>query len=126
MFGNKLTVNVDRIELIETLKKNRQVHKSQYQDAITGFRIELEKELKQKLKNLKAGIAFELLWDNQKPENHITDYDDVIAMLEVSVDKTVQLDHEQFKQWFKDEWDWKRSWSARNSVYTVSAASSTN
>lgn len=125
MYHNKdMQVNVNRLELVKQLKQNRATHQKDWQEATTGFRIEIEKELKNKLKQLKSGKRVELSFENSNPEDHSPEYTDVIGMLELSVDDVVSLNYEQYKNYYQDEWDWKRSWNVQNNGYIVSASMS--
>lgn len=118
---NKLKVNVKRDNLIFTLNKNMAKHKDDYTKAKKGFIKLLDEELTEKLEDLRAGNKVDLSFENQKPESHVDDYEDVIEMLEMSVDDTIELSHEQFKKWIKDDWDWKRHWSSSNAAYLSAA-----
>lgn len=119
----ELKVNVKKAELLEKLKENRALHLEEYKKAKVGFRVALEKELKQKLKAVKAGESVDLSFENHKPEKHLDEYDDVIGMLEFAEDEEIELNHNQYKQYFKNEWDWTYSWSVRNSDYVTLSAS---
>ena len=123
MYGidNKLTVRVEKQNLLDTLKSNKIKHYKDYQKAKKGFITLLRKELKDMLEDLDNGHSVELRFDNTKPQSFINDYDEVIEMLEMSVDTQLEVTHEQFKKWVKDDWDWKSGWSSSNSIYLSAA-----
>jgi len=106
--NNELKVKVDKGELLSTLKTNRQKHHDDYEKAKVGFRKLLIVELEKKLKAAKEGKKVPLTFNNQKPTNNLNDYDDVIGMLELATDTTIELSHIQYKQYIKNEWDWTR------------------
>lgn len=41
------------------------------------------------------------------PEDHTDEYDKAIGMLEMSVDDTVLITHDEYRQYVLDEWFWK-------------------
>lgn len=114
---NDMKVKVDRKSLIIQLNENKGKHIRQYKDAYAGFKKSIETELEQKLEAIRGGHSFKLEFENHKPESHENDYDDIIGMLELSVDDNVELNYQQYKQYINDEWDWKRHWQASNAVY---------
>jgi hypothetical protein len=38
-------------------------------------------------------------------------------MLAVSVDDVVELTHQEFQQYFEDNWQWRARWNLSNSKY---------
>jgi hypothetical protein len=105
------TVNVDRIELLNALKSNLEVHKAQYNEAITDYKTKLKLDVAELAETLeqedlsisklsKLRITFEA------PADHSNDYIEAIEMLEMSVDSTIQLDEESFKAYIKNKWRW--------------------
>ncbi len=122
MYGqNTMKVKVKKAELLNALKENREKHAADYEKAKIGFRKVLEKELEKKLQQCRDGKKVELLFKNQKPNSHLKDYDDVIGMLEFSTDDELTIDHQQYKQYVKNEWDWIKHWATSNSVYLSAA-----
>jgi hypothetical protein len=118
---NDLKIKVNKNELLASLKSNREKHASDYQKAKAGFIKLLDKELEKKLQNLRDGKKIELSFDNKKPESYLKEYDDVIGMLELSVDNELTLNHQQYKQYVQNEWDWTRTWSTSNVAYLSAA-----
>lgn len=43
------------------------------------------------------------------PTSHLDEYDEVIAMMEMSVDETISLDSSAFQQYVLDNWTWKKN-----------------
>lgn len=119
---NDLKINVSKQLLLDKLTANRENFKQQYEEAKNGYRKALIDELQNKLKQANNGEKVELGFENQPPKNQLSDYDDVIGMLEWSTDETVQLNHEQYKNYIDDNWDWKNHWSLSNSMYLSNAS----
>ena len=53
------------------------------------------------LSKLRINISF--------PDNHAKDYQNVIGMLERSVDATVNLDTNAFQAYYKNDWPWSNN-----------------
>lgn len=119
--NNELEITVDKKELLKALKANRATHDAEYQKAKIGFRKLLIVELEKKLALAKDGKKVELEFKNRKPTNNLNDYDDVIGMLELATDKEIDLNHVQYKQYVKNEWDWTKQWSTSNIAYMSAA-----
>lgn len=115
------SVNVNRIELLAKLKENLDKHRIEYQEALLEFHVRLVEDLKlaakkvaktenpADLKNFSFSIQF--------PQNHEQDFVDVIEMLEMSVDETINLDSESFKAYIKNEWQWQHHFRAAKLAY---------
>ena len=122
MFGdNELKVTVNQLELLTKLKENRAKHEKEYAAAKEGFRKLLIEELEEKLADAKAGERVELSFENTKPVSHLKDYDDVIGMLEFSTEVEITINHQQYRQYVLNEWDWTRQWQTSNVAYLSAA-----
>jgi hypothetical protein len=109
------------------MKQNLEQHKVEFQEAVKDFHQRLQEDLKlalkkvskiedpQQLKQFKFNVAF--------PENHEEDYRQVIEMLEMSVDETIQLDTRTFKAYVKNEWEWKMRFKSLTEVYKTAGSS---
>jgi hypothetical protein len=115
------SVNVARVELLTKLKENLEVHKVDFLEAIEGYKTKLILDLKAKaicvaalepcqLKDLEP-VPFNY------PEDHTSEYIDMIEMLEMSVDETINLDSESFKAYIKNEWPWSSRVNTTNNFY---------
>lgn len=118
---NELKIKVEKSELLAALEVNREAHSIEYERAKRGFRILLQKELEKKLQQCKDGKKVELNFKNSKPTNNLSDFDDVIGMLKLSTDTVIEIGHKEYKQWFKNEWDWSAQWSVSNMQYLSAA-----
>lgn len=119
MIGINIEVNIDK--LVDTLKANRDQHIKDYEKAKKGWVKLLRKELVAKLDTLDNGGELKLTIENQKPETHVSDYDEVIEMLEFASSSTIDLDPQTYRQFVKDDWQWKRWWAASTATYIASA-----
>lgn len=128
-------VTVARLNLIEILKKNREIHAAEYKEAVIGFHIEACKKIEQYLGNIKnfSGLEDEFIKKTDyhsfrisSPQDHTKEYDDIIEMLEMSVNENICLDSQAFRAYVKDEWIWAPQSKMLNSGYARSASASRN
>lgn len=121
------SVNVSRTELLAKLKENLEIHRKEYAEALVEFKTRLVEDLKLATKKVNKTENVEDLknfaFHIQFPQNHEQDYLDVIEMLEMSVDETINLDSESFKAYIKNEWNWQHHFRAAKMAYaTVGSA----
>lgn len=119
---NSQSVNVNRIELLEYLRKNREKHILEYQQAVDCYQDAMVNALKKKLKEVRSGKATELSLSLPRPQSYESNYNNVIEMLELSVDENINLDSGAFKAYIKDEWNWSNSFKTLVGSY-ISGAS---
>lgn len=115
------SVNVARVELLTKLKENLEVHKVDFLEAIDGYKTKLILDLKAKIIEVNALEPSQLEGITQVPfnypEDHTDEYIDMIEMLEMSVDETINLDSESFKAYIKNEWPWSSRVNTANNFY---------
>jgi hypothetical protein len=113
-------VKVNKKDLISILKTNRDEHGKKYNEALLGYIMMVETELKKKLKKVRSGEEFDLnFYHLQKPECHVENYNDAIGMLEVSVDEYISISMEDYLKYYKDKWEWHTHWTSQNSGYLM-------
>ena len=126
MFGNEISVKIDKAVLEEKLTQNLEQHKTIYSEAIAGWKVAaLEsiqtqfESLKDKIESLKptGNVYFTL---PTRPENHSDDYESVLAMLAYAQDTTIELSREDFQAFVQDNWGWKADFIGTSSTYTSS------
>lgn len=130
-----LTIEVEVTTLLDTLTTNREKHITAYEKAKKGYLKLLRRELETKLKvldrvprsqikphTLKGGSEMDLARIiNQKPQAYVEYYDQAIEMLEYAQNDTVELDQQQFREFVKDEWNWKAQFTTSNVAYAAAA-----
>lgn len=110
-------IKVDRKELLEKVRANREKHRTEYLEAVADYRRvafeEVEKaigRLKRTIDELESGQTIRLntiVFNLQVPEDHTKDYDQVITMLEMSVEDVLLIKSDEFSKYVMDNWDWK-------------------
>lgn len=110
-------IKVVKQELIEKLKENRAIHKEEYEKAVLGYKINVKKALKEKLKELKNLPDLELgkfstsfSVNLAKPDSHDDDFRLAIGMLELDVNEFAEISLEEYQQYYLNEWGWRRTW----------------
>jgi Sec7-like guanine-nucleotide exchange factor len=111
-------VKVKKVDLVKVLQTNRDIHQEAFNVALAGYKISVEKELKSKLKDLKAGKDFDLHIHLLKPISYVKQYNDVIGMLEISSEEEVSITMEEYLKYYKNEWEWQSSWQLSNAFYS--------
>lgn len=112
------SVKLNRKQLLKVIKENRAKHWEVFERAFEGYRRECIKVLEQNLDLLKQSRTKAVRFTEVAPQDHTSDYDRVILMLEMSVEKVVELSQREFQQYVQDDWQWKQAWSLSNSKYT--------
>jgi hypothetical protein len=112
------TVTLDKDELLDVLRDNRERHRVVFEKAIEGFRERAITELDRRIADLKARKGqVDLFVHLPEPEDHTRDYDRVIRMVEMHQGDTIELDEKAFASYVEDEWSWKREFVGTNSKY---------
>lgn len=112
-----LTTLVDKERLLDALRTNREGHAAEYEKAVKGYLRVTRERLEGLLSQLIRGELLERVWLEAPPEDHTSDYDDAIEMMEWTQDNQIDLTQSQFKQYVKDDWGWKDSWMTSNTAY---------
>lgn len=110
-------VRINKGDLVEKLTMNRKSHRAMFENAFEGYRQECIRLLALNLESLKAGDKIQVRFYEQAPQDHTDDYDTVLNMLNMSVEPTIELTHQEFKQYVEDDWNWREQWNTSNSKY---------
>jgi hypothetical protein len=115
-------IKVEKGQLVEILKRNCDKHKESFDLAKKGFQIELKEELEQKLKDLADGKRVDLHFKVRFPDNHYSDYTDVLSQLEWDTRDEIELNQFEFAAYIQDRWDWRDAWFGANAGYISTAS----
>lgn len=117
-------VKVTVEELLVKVRANREKHKEELADAMGEMLTDLAQYHYRQLELLKGDIDdlddVDTHFSFPVPEDHTEDYDQVITMLEMSVDKEITLDHHEFQQYVMDKWVWKNDHLRTMAFYSKS------
>lgn len=103
-----IEVTVKRLELIARLKKNKKKHEREFEKAIRLWQKDLEKAIQDiDLETIKQyPMELDDLHKNC-PISFLSEYDDIIDMFEMAIKDEILLSAEAFRNFCRDEWDWK-------------------
>jgi len=110
-------VKLNKAELIQTIKKNMELHVKEYNEMMDVFRTMASQKVGYLLKEIDGGDDFNLSIDLEKPRSSEKSYLNALEMLEMEVEENVILDNREFKQLVKDEWDFSRSFAMSKAAY---------
>lgn len=113
------TVKVEKAQLLATIKANRDTHRQTFEEALAGWRDRVVVELDKAVADAKAGRRYQTTFDLPQPRDFTSHYDEIIGMLELHVDSTVELNQYEYRQYVNDDWGWKQDFLATNSQYTT-------
>jgi hypothetical protein len=118
------SVNVSRLTLLSSLRSNLEKHKHDYTEAVINYRLALQADLTTALvqANDPNSRLDKIRVDFSHPQSYASQYQQVIDMLEYSVDETINLDSQAFRAYVKDEWSWKGSFELISSTYAAKAS----
>jgi len=118
--GSKLDlhIQVNRLELITILDRNRIKHEQVYQAAVALYKTQLVEHAKKNLERAEKGLHPEF-FPNEAPKNYKKQYERAINMLQMSDEATIRLSAIDFARFVEDDWDWKASWTNVNTSYGI-------
>lgn len=115
-------VKVNRVDLIAKVRANLADHRAVFEEAQINYRKAVIEELDKMLTEARQGREIRRTVKLIEPKDHSKDYQYAIEMLEMSVDKDVEIEEHHFRQYVKDDWGWKGQWTASNDPYVISAS----
>lgn len=113
------SVSVVKADLLAKLVSNRAEHEAAYEEAAAGYRAKAVETLRTRADGIEAGGKIDLSFQLPKPESHLDDYDEAIAMVEWHDDDYMDLDYGTFRNWVLNKWHWDKAFIATNSTYNV-------
>lgn len=113
-------VKVNKKDLLKKLKENREKHNTIFLEALDGYKKAVIEVLEDRLVDAKSGKRIPHHIDLVEPMDQTREYDQAIAMLEMSVDKQIELTQHEFAAYVMDKWGWSDQFTVTNSVYAAS------
>ena len=99
---NDSTINVNKTQLIVKIKENKAAHIKAYQKAVTAYKAEALKQLKELTEKVKKG-ELNVRLDLISPVDNTEKYDKLLKMFEWEVNDEVSLTQYQFNEYILDE-----------------------
>lgn len=100
-------IEVKKAELLAVLQQNRDDHRAIFEEALEGFRVNVEAELGRWLVDIRAGKRSSVYVSMSVPKDHTSDYNRAVKMIEMSIGDTVVLSETDFAQYVMDDWGWQ-------------------
>lgn len=118
----QMKTKVSKRDLLEKVRKAREQHKAQYEEALKGWIKMMDDAAKKVISRIQKdnlhAFPSEFRELMHMPSLHIDDYDHAIAMLEMSVDDEIELEPDDFDQLVLGNWSWKEEWVHTNLRYS--------
>jgi len=110
---------VKKADLLNKLQENKEKHKKFVEEAKKGYILLTKKKLEILLKKVEKNkiVNFNELYGLRQPMDKTKEYDVAIEMLQMDVNDTVELTHEEFLNYVKDQWNWTRDFLTTNLGY---------
>lgn len=110
-------VTVEKVRLLEILRANRGSHRETFERALAGWKATAIEQLSKFTEMVRSGTIDLVYVHCPVPEDHTSDYDRSIHMLELHVENTVRLSEKNYRELVEDDWGWKQVWTASNTAY---------
>ena len=114
--GNIREIRVDKQQLIDQIRANKENHIDEYDKAVEAYRKEAERQLKSQLKALQNG-SLSVKVNLVAPSNKTEEYDKLISMFEWEKADEVVLSQGEFNEYVLDETSFAREAKMLNSTY---------
>ena len=114
------SVKIDKKKLLAIVRENKEKHVAEYNESVTDFK---DLAIRIATKNLEIANTGDLDKISriktipQAPTSHEKEYERAIRMLELSVEKEIEVEEDIFNQLVLDEWAWKHQFVASASLY---------
>lgn len=118
-------IKMNRVELLAIVRDNKTKHISEFTEATEDYKNLVLRITSNNAKIGKSGNLEEfkkLVSIPSAPVSYEDSYKRAIRMLELSVEDIIEIEEDIFNQLVLDEWSWKRSFSASNTMYKVGMA----
>ena len=110
-------ITVDKAQLIQTLRHNRDQHQAIFEKAMDVYRAKMIEELENRVAEIKKGSKIRRGFSLPEPENHTVDFDYAIEMLELDKGDEVVLSIADYRTYYKNEWGWQQSFAGNTQSY---------
>lgn len=113
-------VKVNRKELLKIVTENKEKHIAEFNESVEDYKAAVIKLAEANLKLVKTGDLEQIAKTKPmpgRPVSYENNYTRAIRMLELSVDKEIDVEEDVFNQLVLDEWAWKNQFIASASLY---------
>jgi hypothetical protein len=113
-------VKVDRKKLLKIVTENKEKHIKDFNESVEDYKAATLKIAEANLELVKTGELDQIAKTKPmpgKPVSYESNYTRAIRMLELSVEKEIDVEEDVFNQLVLDEWAWKNQFIASASLY---------
>lgn len=118
---NNLEIEANKEEVLTALRTNLANHKEILEDARKAFVVKARKRLEFELGKIGKGKTKSINISLHPPQDHSSEYETAIKMLELHRGETVTLEAAQVRYLLEDRWDWMTAFLLENIAYSNKA-----
>jgi hypothetical protein len=114
------SVKLNKKELLKIVTENRSKHIKDYTESVEDYKAAAVKVAAEHVELAKTGELNKIARIKAMPSAPVSyekEYDRAIRMLELSVEKEIEVEEDIFNQLVLDEWAWKHQFVASASLY---------
>jgi len=111
------TITVIKTDLLDTLTRNREEHRTMFLAAQDRYRDQMVEELDRALRDAREGRKIKRAFALPVPEDYTSTFDTVIEMLAWDQNDTVELTQQDFQRYVQNKWEWERSFASNTGSY---------
>jgi hypothetical protein len=114
------SVKINKKELLGIVRDNKEKHIAEYKEAVSDYIEAAKKVIEYNTKKVDEGTLESIAKCKSvpsAPKSYEDDYSRAIRMLELSVEKEIELEADVFNQLVLDEWTWKNQFALMASTY---------
>lgn len=104
-------VRVQKKELSDRVAANRDRHREQFSKGLELYKAAVIAELEVWMERARKGKRVRARTALVAPEDHTQEYDQLLDMLAMSVEDEIELTAQEFAQYVRDDWGWKRQFT---------------
>lgn len=112
-----MQVTVATQDLLEILRANRAEHVAQFEQANRRYRTSMRVWFVAQAKSIEDGHDFERRFEGPVPRSWVDQYDQAIGMVQLHTGDVIELDAEGYRNYVKDDWNWKQDFQLTNRSY---------
>lgn len=112
-------VTVSKAQLLEIVRINRDKHRGIFLEALEVYREHMINHLNSMIDDISKGKKVDHIIRLPVPEDHTSDYDKVIKMLQMELRDEVTIDDVSFANFVLDQWQWTKNFEANTVSYTT-------
>ena len=114
------SVKINKKELLAIVRENKEKHVKEYNESVVDYKAAAIKVAAEHVELAKTGELAKIAKIRAMPSSPVSyekEYDRAIRMLELSVEKEIEVEEDVFNQLVLDEWAWKHQFAATASLY---------